>query len=164
MRQLGVRWDLYGHGPIEPTSMSANSKLGVTQIGGHMKAALEFCDSRIDQISLAGGGATIHFSHAYLHKASGTPGKDPGTGWSQEVQLVLESATHSGAMPSLPNTISDGYLEVGGIRHELVPLPFSRRGAATLALVFTDGTLLEVSGERPVIELIGVAKFLENYP
>ena len=129
-----------------------------------MKAALEFHDSRIDQISLAGGVATIHFPHAYIHRSSGTPGKDPGTGWSQEVQLVLDSATHSGAMPSLPNTISDGYLEVGGIRHELVPLPFSRRGAATLALVFTDGTRLEVSGERPAIELIGVAKFLENYP
>jgi hypothetical protein len=110
------------------------------------------------------GAATIHFPHAYIHKSSGTPGKDPGTGWSQEVQLVLASATHSEALPTLPNTISEGYLEVGGIHHAFVPLPFSRRGRATLVLVFIDGTRFEVTGERPVVELIGAAKFLENYP
>src|SRR5262249_13132359 len=136
--------------------------LDVTCIGGELKAALELHDSRLDQIALADGTARIHFPHAYIHKSSGTPGKDPGTGWSQEVQLILDSASYSGALPSLPNTISDGYLEVGGIRHELIPLPFSRRGKAILALVFTDGTQLEVNGEQPVVELIGAAKFLEN--
>jgi hypothetical protein len=129
-----------------------------------LKAALEFHDSRADQISLVRGAATIHFPHAYIHKSSGTPGKDPGTGWSQEAQLVLESVTHLGSLPSLPNTISDGHLEVGAIRYELVPLPFSRRGEATLVLVFVDGTRLEVRGERPVVELIGTPRFLENYP
>ena len=129
-----------------------------------MKSALELHDSRLDQIALVDGAAIIHFPHAYIHKSSGTPGKDPGTGWSQEVQLILASASYSGTLPTLPNTISEGHLEVGGIRHELVPLPFSRRGKATLALVFTDGTQFEVNGERPVLELIGAAKFLENYP
>jgi hypothetical protein len=138
--------------------------LGVTQIGGKMKAALELHDSRLDRIELGDDGAIIHFSHAYIHKSSGAPGKDPGTGWSQEAQLVLASVSASGILPALPNTISDGQLEVGGIRHELIPLPFSRRGKATLSLVFTDGSQFEVTGERPVVELIGSAKFLENLP
>ena len=138
--------------------------MGVTSIGGKLKAALELHDSRLDQIALVDGAAIIHFPHAYIHKSSGTPGKDPGTGWSQEVQLIVASASYSDALPTLPNTISEGHLEVGGIRHELIPLPFSRRGKATLALVFTDGTQFEVTGERPVVELIGAAKFLENYP
>jgi hypothetical protein len=129
-----------------------------------LKAALELHDSRLDQIALVDGAALIHFPHAYIHKSRGTPGKDPGTGWSQEVQLILASASYVGTLPTLPNTISEGHLEVGGIRHELVPLPFSRRGKAILAVVFTDGTQFEVSGERPFIELIGAAKFLENYP
>lgn len=129
-----------------------------------MKAALELLDSRLDQIDLVDGGAIIHFSHAYIHKSAGTPGKDPGTGWSQEAQLVLTSVSGSRVLPALPNTISDGYLEVGGIRHELIPLPFSRRGKATLSLVFVDGSQLEISGERPVVELSGTAKFLENVP
>ena len=138
--------------------------LGVTQIGGKVKAALELLDSRLDQIDLVYGGAIIHFSHAYIHKSAGTPGKDPGTGWSQEAQLVLASVSGSRVLPVLPNTISDGYLEVGGIRHELIPLPFGRRGEATLSLVFVDGSQFEISGERPVIELSGTAKFLENVP
>ena len=129
-----------------------------------MKAALELLDSRLDQIDLVDGGAIIHFSHAYIHKSAGTPGQDPGTGWSQEAQLVLTSVSGSRVLPALPNTISDGYLEVGGIRHELIPLPFSRRGKATLSLVFVDGSQLEISGERPVVELSGTAKFLENVP
>ena len=129
-----------------------------------MKAALELLDSRLDQIGLADGGAIIHFSHAYIHKSAGTPGQDPGAGWSQEAQLVLASVSGSRVLPALPNTISDGYLEVGGIRHELIPLPFSRRGKATLSLVFVDGSQLEISGERPVVELSGTAKFLENVP
>ena len=138
--------------------------MDVTCISAKLKAALELHDSRLDQIALVDGAAIIHFPHAYIHKSRGTPGKDPGTGWSQEVQLILASASYAGTLPTLPNTISEGYLEVGGIRHELVPLPFSRRGKATLALVFTDGTQFEVSGERPFVELIGAAKFLENYP
>jgi len=129
-----------------------------------VKAALELLDSRLDQIDLVDGGAIIHFSHAYIHKSAGTPGKDPGTGWSQEAQLVLASVSGSRVLPALPNTISDGYLEVGGIRHELIPLPFSRRGKAILSLVFVDGSQFEISGERPVVELSGTAKFLENVP
>jgi hypothetical protein len=133
-------------------------------MGGKLKAALELHDSRLDQIALVDGAAIIHFPHAYIHKSSGTPGNDPGSGWSQEALLVLDSASHSGILPALPNTISDGYLEVGAIRHDLIPLPFRRRGRATLALEFDDGTRFEVSGERPVIELLGAAKFLENFP
>jgi hypothetical protein len=129
-----------------------------------LKAALELYDSRLDQITLVNGAAVMHFPHAYIHRSSGTPGRDPGTGWSQEAQLVLASASHSGPLPALPNTISDGYLEVGAIRHELIPLPFSRRGKATLVLVFPDGTRFEVTGERPVVELIGTAKYLEDVP
>jgi hypothetical protein len=138
--------------------------LGVTDIGGKLKAALELHDSRLDQIAVVDGAAIIHFPHAYIHKSVGTPGRDPGTGWSQEAQLILASACQSGILPPLPNTISDGYLEIGGIRHELIPLPFRRRGKATLALEFADGTRFEVSGERPVVELLGTAKFLENLP
>ena len=127
-----------------------------------MKSALELQDSRIDEIVLTDGAAVIHFPHAYIHKSSGRPGRDPGTGWSQEAQLILASASYVGALPALPGTIAEGHLEVGGIRHELVPLPFSRRVKATLVLVFTDGTQFEISGERPFVELIGAATFLEN--
>lgn len=115
-------------------------------------------------IELLDGVAAIYFSHAYIHKSKGTPGRDSGTGWSQEAHLVLSDVHLPQLLPSLPNTIVEGFLEVGGIRHELIPLPFRRRVDATLYLVFADGAQLEISGKQPFIELLGTPIYLEEVP
>lgn len=128
-----------------------------------MANGFELHDSRVSQIRIVDGIATIHFSHAYIHKSRGTAGKDGGTSWSQELQLVLSGVGVVAAWPSLPNTISEGFLEVGGIRHEVIPLPFKRRVSATLHLVFADGAILEILGEKPYIELGGAPLYLEDY-
>ena len=129
-----------------------------------MRSALELHDSRVSAIELLDGVAAIYFSHAYMHKSKGTPGRDSGTGWSQEARLVLSDVHLPESLPSLPNTIAEGFLEVGGIRHELIPLPFRRRVGATLYLVFADGAQLEISGKQPFIELLGTAIYLEYVP
>lgn len=129
-----------------------------------MRSGLELHDSRVSQIDLSDGFAAIYFSHAYIHKSSGTPGRDRGTGWSQEARLVLAEADASGPLPVLPNTIFEGFLEVGGIRHELIPLPFRRKVDAKLNLVFVDSSRLELVGKRPYIELLGAAIYLEDVP
>jgi len=128
-----------------------------------MSSSLEIRDSRVSQIELLDGIATIYFSHAYIHKSKGKAGKDPGTGWSQEAQLVLLEATALGPLPALPNAISEGFLEVGGIRHELIPLPFRRKVGARLSLLFVDGAQMEIIGKRPAIELLGKAIYLEDF-
>ena len=127
-----------------------------------MSSGLELHDSRVSHIEWLDGVATIHFSHAYIRKSKGKPGKDPGSGWSQEAELVLQEAAASGPLPPLPNTISEGYLEVGGIRHELIPLPFKRKVGARLYLLFVDGTQTEIVGNRPMIELLGTPIYLED--
>ncbi len=129
-----------------------------------MRSALELYDSRVNHVDLADGVASVHFSHAYIHKSAGTPGKDRGTGWSQEAWLILSEVESLGLLPPLPNMISEGYLEVGGIRHQLIPLPFRRKVGARLALVFVDGTELEIIGNKPFIELGGTPIFLEEFP
>jgi hypothetical protein len=118
----------------------------------------------VSQIDLSDGFAAIYFPHAYIHKSTGTPGRDRGTGWSQEARLVLAEAVASGPLPVLPNTISEGFLEVGGIRHQLIPLPFRRKVDAKLNLIFVDNSRLELMGKRPYIELLGPAIFLEDLP
>lgn len=128
-----------------------------------MSSALELHDSRVSGIDLVAGVARIHFSHAYIYKSKGKPGRDPSTGWSQEAELFLLAATVSGPMPPLPNSISEGFLEVGGIRHELIPLPFKRKVGAKLYLLFVDGTEIEIVGERPTLELLGMPIFLEDF-
>lgn len=129
-----------------------------------MRSGLELHDSRVSQIDLSDGVATIYFSHAYIHKSKGTPGRDRGTGWSQEARLVLSEAETPGLLPLLPNTISEGFLEVGGIRHELIPLPFKRKVGAKLYLAFIDGVQIEIIGERPFIELLGTPIYLQDSP
>ena len=128
-----------------------------------VKSGLELRDSRVSQIAVLDGDATIYFSHAYIHKSQGTPGKDRGTGWSQEARLIISGVGALGQLPLLPNTISEGFLEIGGIRHEIIPLPFKRKVAAKLYLVFSDGIDIEIIGERPLIELGGTPIYLEDF-
>ena len=128
-----------------------------------MSSGLELHDSRVACIDLTDGIATIQFSHAYIHKSRGTPGRDRGTGWSQEAQLILREAAASDPLPPLPNTISAGFVEVGGIRHQLIPLPFKRKVGAKLFLEFVDGTQIAITGKRPVLELLGVPIYLEDF-
>ena len=128
-----------------------------------MASALELYDSRVSRIDEADGIVSVHFSHAYIHKSSGAPGKSAGTGWSQEAVLTLFEVGALPELPPLPNTIAEGFLEVGGIRHELIPLPFKRKVGARLVLVFVDGAQIEIVGDMPVIELKGSAIFLEDF-
>ena len=128
-----------------------------------MSSGLELYDSRVSHLELFEGIATLHFSHAYIHKTKGRPGKGSGTGWSQEAQLILFESTVSEPLPPLPNMISDGYLEVGGIKHEVIPLPFKRKVAAKLWLQFVDGSQVMIFGSQPVIELLGKPTYLEDY-
>ncbi len=128
-----------------------------------MSNGLELHDSRVSRIEWVDGMALIHFSLAFIHKSQGKPGGDPGTVWSQEAELFLWEASASGALPALPNTISEGFLEVGGIRHELIPLPFKRKVAARLYLQFADGADIEIVGKQPFVELLGTPIYLEDF-
>ena len=120
-----------------------------------MRSGLELYDSRVSRIDLVDGVATIHFSHACIYKSNAA--------WSREAELVLLDATMPGPLPPLPNTISAGFLEVGGIRHELIPLPFKRKVAARLYLQFVDGTETEIIGEKPILLLLSRPIHLEDY-
>ena len=121
-------------------------------------------DSRVSHVELSGDVVSVHFSHAYIHKSAGTPGRDRGTGWSQEARLIMSEVAEFGSLPPFPNTISEGFLEVGGIQHRLIPLPFKRKVGARLALSFVDGTRLELVGNRPYVELSGTPIYLEEFP
>ena len=129
-----------------------------------MRSGLELHDSRVSEVDLSDGAATITFSHAYIHKSKGMPGRDRGTGWSQEARLVLSEAEPPARLPVLPNTISEGFLEVGGIRHEIIPLPFKRKVGGRLCLVFVDGAQLELVGKRLLLELLGTPIYVEDWP
>lgn len=128
-----------------------------------MSNALELHDSRVSNIELLNAVITIQFSHAYIHKSKGKPGRDSGSGWSQEADLILYDAILLTPLPDLPATISEAYLEVGGIKHELIPLPFKRKVVARFWVQFDNGFEIEIMGNRPIIELHGKSFYLEDY-
>jgi hypothetical protein len=139
--------------------------LGITKLEHRrVRSGLDLHDSRIDSVEISESDVHVHFSHAYIHKSKGTPGRDSGSGWSQEALLVISNALITDSpLPPLPNTISDGYLKVGGIAHTLLPLPFTRRADVSLSLVFADGTNLDVSGRGAAVQLLGQAIYLEDF-
>lgn len=128
-----------------------------------MTSGLELYDSRIDELQIVGSDARVHFSHACILKSKGAPGRDAGSGWSQEALLVIRGAVVTAPLPVLPNTIADGWLRVGGIRHGLLPLPFKRKAEVELSLVYADGTGLRIAGRGAVVELLGKATYLEDF-
>lgn len=125
-----------------------------------MASGLDLFESRIDYIDFVGGVVKIHFSHACIRKAKEKLGATSGAAWSREAELVLREAAVSSPLPSFPNTIVEGFLEVGGIRHEVIPLPFARKVGARLYLQFADGAELEIVGEKPIVELLGQPIYL----
>lgn len=128
-----------------------------------MNSALELAGSHVSFINLWESNATIFFSHAYIHSSRGRPGRDAGAGLSQEAELILIDVMVFGSLPPLPNNISAGFLEVGGIKHELIPLPFKRKVAAILSLEFVDGSVVVIAGKKPRIELLGRPTVLEEF-
>lgn len=128
-----------------------------------MSRGIELYQSRVSHLEQHSACVTVHFPYAYIYKAKGLPGRDPGTGWSQEVELVLENAQVGDTHHHLPGMIDDGYLEADGERYEVIPFPLGERHHAHLHLVFADGGILDVSGDKPVIKLIGRAIPLEDF-
>lgn len=128
-----------------------------------MGSTLELYDARLSYIRFADRTAELHFSYAYIHRSKGGAGGSPATGWSQEAILLLEAAQATAPLPPLPNVIVEGFLQVDGTRYELIPLPFEREGACELHLEFSDGAVLDVRGEYPLIKLQGAKVFLEGF-
>lgn len=127
-----------------------------------MSKGLELYQSRVSRIEREEERITIYFPHAYIYQAKGLPGRDPGTGWSQEVELSLDDALLQSAT-TLPNMVDDGYFEVDGVQYDIIPLPLGEHETGHLHLTFFDGSQLDVAGKYPIIKLIGKAKRLEDF-
>jgi hypothetical protein len=129
-----------------------------------MNSAIELHDSLIGQIQQIGRDVLVEFSPAYVHKSQGRLGIDAGSGWSQDARLTLTGALVSGKAPALPESLWEGSLHVGGLEHDnLLPVPLKASGAVEVRLVFISGHEVVVSGDAIELELIGEARYVEEY-
>ena len=123
--------------------------------------ALELHDSKVLSV-VADGAAVRILLDAYVHVSTGKPGRDAGTGWSQEVALVVAFGTvhepHDGAL-----WILDGEATLDGVPAGLLPLPLAVEGAVGLTLAGAEGRL-RVSGRGLTVVEQGEPVFVEKVP
>jgi hypothetical protein len=127
-----------------------------------MSAVIEFHDSKFLWLDVQGGTVTVRIA-AVVHRSDGQPGKDAGSVWQQEVEIVvLDSAAPE--RPLQPHNLSDGTLSVGSASFvNVVPLPFQCDGEVLLELVAEEKTIV-VSGTAISVRGVGEARYVEEFP
>jgi hypothetical protein len=125
--------------------------------------AIEFQDSTFNGVEREGADLALRFSAAYIHQSEGKPGIDAGSGWVQELRLLISDASRSGEILGLPCILSDGSISLDDKRFDnCVPIPLDYRGRVEVNLE-QDGKLT-VTGTRLRVELLGQPKYVEEFP
>ena len=126
---------------------------------------IELHDSTLSDVEINQTNATLTFDRAYVHCSEGTPGLDSGTGWSQQINLILRQVATAKIPDDLPNDISDGYIIVNGNKLvNMIPLPFKVSGKIELMLITQYGKELKIDAELAYTEEIDQPIFIENFP
>jgi hypothetical protein len=125
---------------------------------------IELHDSTLAGIVKQNNSVTVHFTPVYLHKSLGRPGLDSGSGWVQDARLIFTDSSVSGNTPDLPCDVLDGEFIICGQRHDNeIPVPLELTGDGELHLIFGPAHKLTVTGKIVRLELLGEAKFVEEY-
>ncbi len=129
-----------------------------------MNTMIELHDSEVAEIASRDGAVVVRFVPACLHKSEGRPGFDSGSGWVQDVRLILHDASVSGDLPDLPCAVMGGELVVGGARHDnSMPVPFEAAECVELRLIFDEMHSATVAGRGVRLELLGEARYVEEF-
>lgn len=132
---------------------------------------IEIHDSVLDQIGLEGSTAVLHFPAVYIHSSEGRPAIDAGTGWTQEAVIRIGDARIEGkfsqesraAYGGRAHDLSGGSLATNGtISDNLIPIPLDVQGEVEITLECW-GDIVRVQGSSVRLELIGKAKYVEEY-
>jgi hypothetical protein len=126
--------------------------------------AIELHDS--DLVRLEGrDGKLVVVLAAYVHRSSGEPGRDPGTGWSETAHvhvgqgIVLE---HSG---TLPMRLDDGSVETAFENlQNAIPVDRCYPGPVRLTLYGFQGRKIVIAGDSLEARLKGDSVYVEPFP
>ncbi len=129
------------------------------------REAIEFHDSVLSSIAISRGNTRVSFSPAYLHRSTGEPGRDSGTGWSVDIELTIHDGTISSSPTGLPSDVWEGTLCIGDRRFDnVVPVPLDGESEVLLLLTLNCGEILHVSGTRVQLRVVGEYQFVETVP
>ena len=126
------------------------------------RRAIEFHDSELLFARLEGRDLRLRVA-AYVHVSEGEPGRDSGTGWTQDVDFILRDAHVELPAPERLE-LSDGRLRNDDrLLEGMVPLPFEDVGAVRLELEGIGGNFCATATSISVVGL-GEARFVEDVP
>ena len=129
-----------------------------------LNTKLEIHDSELGSIQIDGTSVTLKLTPAYVHKSHGRPGVDPGTGWTQDVTIVIGDAHVASNSLNFPCDLTDGNLTVDLESWDnTIPLPLRRRGSVKLLLVGKWGGEVSLSGSEISLNPSGEATYVEEF-
>lgn len=127
------------------------------------RRAIEFHESTVLVARFEGRDLRLRLS-AYVHISEGEPGRDPGTGWTQDVDLIFGEAELETSLPRGAMEIAHGRLRIGDRAFEgLLPVPLEGIGATTLELQGVGGDL-RVIAKSVSLRPVGEACLVEDFP
>ena len=122
-----------------------------------MGRVFELFDSRVSNFHFQDEKAELHFSYTCIYLEH-----KPDVAWSQEIILLMAHPKLEAPVPTLPNTVVEGYLELDGERYASIPLPLPQKRDGRLYLQFANDSVLALYGEYPEIRLVGEKVFLSD--
>ena len=121
----------------------------------HLPYSIELHDSRISEIERINNSAIIRFSNAYIHR--------DGKGYSQKLEISIDSASIETNSALLPEKISDGKLKTKlGPYHNLLNLPLDTNGKVEMNIELISGKNIQIKGEGIRVLFLSEPVFLEN--
>jgi hypothetical protein len=100
-----------------------------------LNQAIEIHDSVLGSIEVVDRTVTLNLAPAYIHTSLGEPGADPGSGWTQNVTVVIEDGIAEVKIPNPPGDLSDGSLTIGlQSSSNTMPLPLQCEDSVRLKL------------------------------
>jgi hypothetical protein len=126
-------------------------------------AAVELHDSTLERIEWHAGDV-IAVLHAYVHRSSGRPGVDAGTGWVQPMRMRFTEGTATGSISAIPLDILDGRLVLSGETVDnMIPMPLSHIGPSRIELESWNDANVVIEGQGVTAMFAGPAEYVEEF-
>lgn len=130
-----------------------------------VNSIIELHDSSVGGIDSIRGSCVIRFRPAYIHRSAGRPGFDRGTGWVQDVDIVLENVSTRVGFSEFPCRLSDGSCLIDGVVYENeIPFPVDAFGDIRVSFENQSGQKLGINASRITLNPVGNATYVEEFP
>ena len=128
-----------------------------------MNVALEYHDSEVRRVESTADSLTVFFSAAYVHRSTGRPAIDAGSGYAQSVEMLFSGAAWRGPLPECVGRLAAGQVVANGVARSLIDLPHASTGPVAAEFQFANGALLSVTASALVCRFIGEPRFIESF-